>query len=117
MEYELTFAGDWMLNYAVDIPAMIEANVSALIYHGEYDYICNWYGGYKWVQQLDWTGNAQWNKAENVSWSVDGEIAGYSQSFGGLTFLKVLNAGHMVPMDQPRNALAMIRQFTVGDGW
>ena len=48
---------------------------------------------------------------------MEDEIVGYSQSYGGLTFLKVKNAGHMVPMDQPLNALAMIEQFTVGDGW
>ena len=62
VEYQLTLAGDWMLNYAVDIPEMIENNISALIYHGEYDFICNWYGGYKWVQELQWTGNEEWNK-------------------------------------------------------
>ena len=117
VEYQLTFTGDWMLNYAVDIPEMLENNVSALIYHGEYDYICNWYGGYKWVKDLKWDGQDGWNKAENKSWIVNGKIAGYSQSYQTLTFLKVKNAGHMVPMNQPLNALAMIKQFTVGNGW
>eukprot|EP00483_Globobulimina_turgida_P008856 UN08874 len=114
---ELILAGDWMLNFAVDIPEMIENNITALIYHGEYDFICNWYGGYKWVKELNWSGNTQWNNAKNITWFVDNKIAGYSQSYAGFTFLKVLNAGHMVPMDQPRSALAMIRQFTVGNGW
>ena len=29
--------------------------------------------------------------------------AGRSRSADGLTFLEVFNAGHMVPMDQPKN--------------
>jgi carboxypeptidase C (cathepsin A) len=32
-------------------------------------------------------------------------------SADGLVFLKVLNAGHMVPMDQPANALFMLNTF------
>ncbi|CAN0480730.1 unnamed protein product, partial [Hapterophycus canaliculatus] len=31
-----------------------------------------------------------------------------------LTFLVVLNSGHMVPLDQPRAALDMLRRFVRG---
>jgi len=31
---------------------------------------------------------------------------------GSLTFLQVFEAGHMVPMDQPAAALAMLNTFT-----
>ena len=96
---------------------MLENGVRVLVYHGEYDYICNWYGGYNWVKNLEWEYNSEWNKAANMSWSVNGEIAGYNITYGGLTFLKVLNAGHLVPMDQPTNAMAMIQQFTIGGGF
>lgn len=36
------------------------------------------------------------------------------RSVGPLTFLRVFDAGHMVPMDQPENALDMITRFTRG---
>ena len=34
---------------------------------------------------------------------------------GNLHFLRVYEAGHMVPMDQPENALEMIKRFIAND--
>ncbi|CAN0583295.1 unnamed protein product, partial [Ectocarpus sp. 12 AP-2014] len=34
-----------------------------------------------------------------------------------LTFLLVLNSGHMVPLDQPRAALDMLKRFLSGDAF
>lgn len=39
--------------------------------------------------------------AEMVDWTVGGAVAGQVKTGGGLTFLAVEGAGHMVPMDQP----------------
>ena len=45
-------------------------------------------------------------------WTLeDGTLGGGVKKFANLAFLKVLNAGHMVPMDQPQVALAMIEEF------
>ena len=96
---------------------MLKDGIQVLVYHGEYDFICNWYGGYNWVKSLDWQYNNEWNNAPNKTWLVDANIAGYNITSHGLTFLKVSNAGHMVPMDQPRNALAMIKQLTKNGGF
>ena len=41
--------------------------------------------------------------ADTVNWTVGGAVAGQVKSGGGLTFLAVEGAGHMVPMDQPAN--------------
>ena len=41
--------------------------------------------------------------AETMDWTVDGAVAGQVKTGGGLTFLAVEGAGHMVPMDQPAN--------------
>ncbi|ETO19853.1 hypothetical protein RFI_17373 [Reticulomyxa filosa] len=106
-----------MLDFQQDIPPMLMAGVTALIYHGNEDYIVNWIGGYNWVSNLQWTYQSQWNKAPNVTWTAGGVEAGSYKTYGGLTFLKVLNAGHMVPMDQPYNALQMIQQFTIYGGF
>ena len=37
------------------------------------------------------------------------------RQFGNLHFLRVYEAGHMVPMDQPENALAMLKRFLAND--
>ena len=46
--------------------------------------------------------------AEMVDWTVGGAVAGQVKSGGGLTFLTVEGAGHMVPMDQPANVRILI---------
>lgn len=40
-----------------------------------------------------------------------GAKAGELRTSGPLSFLRVLDAGHMVPMDQPAAALAMVNAF------
>ncbi|CAH9072302.1 unnamed protein product [Cuscuta epithymum] len=35
---------DWMRNYDVGIPALLEQGINVLIYAGEFDFICNWLG-------------------------------------------------------------------------
>ena len=39
------------------------------------------------------------------------QAAGTIQSAEGFTFLRVFDAGHMVPRDQPEAALTMLNQF------
>ena len=39
-------------------------------------------------------------------------LAGYVNEGGGLTYVVVRNAGHMVPISQPRWAHDMVTQFT-----
>ncbi len=45
---------------------------------------------------------------------MGGSAAGLSRTYGGLTFLRVYDAGHMVPADQPKAALALLNQLTSG---
>ncbi|GKD51204.1 serine carboxypeptidase-like protein [Tanacetum coccineum] len=69
---------DWIGNLEIGIPALLEQNIQFLVYAGEYDLICNW---------------------------LEAEVL---KNHGPLTFLKVHNAGHLVPMDQPDAALKML---------
>ena len=41
-------------------------------------------------------------KASTKDWKVGDVVAGQARSGGGLTFVAVEGAGHMVPMDQPQ---------------
>jgi len=105
--------GDWVLNCEKYIPPMLNAGIRGLVYSGKEDFICNWYGGRHWVRAMPWDGQTSMDtKIDTLTnWMVDGQVAGQYATEGVLTFLAVDNAGHMVPMDQPANALQMISTF------
>nr|GEU53300.1 serine carboxypeptidase-like [Tanacetum cinerariifolium] len=105
---------DWMRDLEVGIPALLEQGIELLVYAGEYDLICNWVGNSRWVNAMPWSGQNKFVAASNVSFVVDGKEAGIMKNYGPLTFLKVHNAGHMVPMDQPSAALQMLQLWTTG---
>jgi len=113
-EVHLLLLDDWVGNFAVDIPIVLAQNISVLIYSGTNDFICNHLGGSRWVSEMQWPGQGEFQKAPEVPWTVNGKVAGQSKSASGFTFLEVYNAGHMVPMNQPVNALAMVQAFISG---
>ena len=43
--------------------------------------------------------------------TLEGKPAGLVKNFENFTFLRVFDAGHMVPTDQPEVALDMINEF------
>ncbi|KAL9413212.1 hypothetical protein AB3S75_041810 [Citrus x aurantiifolia] len=105
---------DWMRNFEVGIPTLLEDGIRVLIYAGEYDLICNWLGNSKWVHAMEWSGQKDFGAAATVPFKVDGAETGQIKSHGPLTFLKVHDAGHMVPMDQPKASLQMLQSWMQG---
>ncbi|KZV47203.1 serine carboxypeptidase-like [Dorcoceras hygrometricum] len=105
---------DWMRNLEVGIPALLEDGIKLLVYAGEYDLICNWLGNSKWLDAMTWSGQKKYLGAPMIPFSVDGVEAGLQKGYGPLTFLKVHNAGHKVPMDQPKNSLEMLTRWMLG---
>ncbi|GER39437.1 serine carboxypeptidase [Striga asiatica] len=106
---------DWMRNLAVGIPALLEDGIKFLSYAGEYDLICNWLGNWRWVHAMQWSGQKSFVAAKESPFRVGGVDAGLQKGYGPLTFLKVYNSGHMVPMDQPKYSLEMLRRWMQGN--
>ncbi|KAL8090368.1 serine carboxypeptidase-like [Apium graveolens] len=103
---------DWMRNLEAGIPALLEDGIKVLVYAGEYDLICNWLGNSRWVHSMQWSGQKEFGGSSETPFNVDGSAAGVLKTHGPLSFLKVHNAGHMVPMDQPKAALEMLKRWT-----
>lgn len=108
------FSKDWMTDYQQDVSALLGNNTRVLIYAGDVDYVCNWLGNKAWTLALPWSGQSAYNSAADNTWSVAGSPAGESRSADGFTFMRVYNAGHMVPADQPAAALSMVNTFISG---
>lgn len=98
---------DWFTDESSNVAFLLSKNVPVLVYSGDLDFICNWRGGEKWTNQLNWPGQ---NKFQNMNYT---SLANYGQykTLNGFTFYRVYQAGHMVPMDQPAAALDMLNRF------
>ncbi len=103
-------AGDWMKPYVEDIEPLLASGVKVLIYAGDADYICNWIGNKGWVEALEWSGKDKFNTLPLKTWTSKstGKALGELKSYPGLSFLRIYEAGHMVPMDQPEHSLEFI---------
>lgn len=110
-------SGDEPKPFQQFVAEILELDIPVLLYAGDKDYICNWLGNKGWSSELEWSGKDSFNKAEVVDWysKIDGAYAGTAQSNGLLTFLRVFDAGHMVPFDQPSNSLDMVNRWISGD--
>lgn len=108
--------GDWMHNLMPQVGWMLDnTDLEVLVYSGDKDWICNWRGGEAWTAAAKWAHKEDFNKQPYQKWSVEGEDAGEMRQFDKLHFLRVYEAGHMVPMDQPKNALDMLTRFIKND--
>lgn len=103
MEVHTAMLMDWGTNASPNVAKLVAAGKKVLIYNGDKDYICNWVGGEKWVKEMEWEHKEEFNALEYKD-------IGYAHSLKlqNFEFLRILDAGHMVPMDQPEGALKML---------
>lgn len=109
-------SGDESKPFQQYVAELLEKGVPVLLYAGDKDIICNWLGNHYWSDALDYSEHEAFSKAPLVQWFNDqGEAAGEVKNHGIFTFLRVYGAGHMVPHDQPYNALEMVNRWVSGN--
>lgn len=111
------FNGDWMKPYQRQVTNLLDNyDLPILIYAGDKDFICNWLGNQAWTNELPWKNQENFQTAQEKKWisEFDGDHIGDFKSYDKLTFLRVFGAGHMVPYDQPGNALQMVNTWVNG---
>lgn len=104
--------GDWITNLQSSVINLLNNNVKVLVYSGDKDFVCNWKGGEAWTNSLNWSEAEQFRSKDYSKWTVNDKEAGEYKNVNNLTFLRVYDAGHMVPMDQPEISLKMLTEFT-----
>jgi serine carboxypeptidase-like clade 4 len=102
---------DFEADYRFDLPKLLANGVRVLIYNGNYDLICNYFGSADMINSMQWSGQQAFLNAKNTTWNYNGQAVGNSRTANGLTFTVVYNAGHMVPHDQPAAALDLLTRF------
>ncbi|ORX52752.1 peptidase S10, serine carboxypeptidase, partial [Hesseltinella vesiculosa] len=103
--------GDYARRFSPDVAKLLNNNIPVLVYAGDADYRANWYGCLGWTQALQFDGRDAYQASALRPWIVDGAEAGQTKSGGGLTFVRVYEAGHKVPAYKPVQALQMITNF------
>ena len=103
--------GDWVTNMAAEVINVINNGVQVLVYSGDKDFVCNWRGGEAWTNSLNWNKTEEFRNTQYLKWNLNGVTVGEKKKIDNLTFLRVYNAGHMVPMDQPEVALKMLEEL------
>ena len=89
-------------------------NYKVLVYNGLLDIICAEALTLNWVADLRWSHAAEYKNATREIWKVDpqdDQIAGYVKQVNRFLLAAVRNAGHLVPQDQPRAMLDLLKRF------
>jgi len=113
-EVNSAFGIDVIESFRYEIPSLLNAGIRVVIYNGDLDLICNWVGGKMWAEGMNWSGKQHFVAAPMKGWNVNGVPAGQSKTYGGFTFVRVYQAGHMVPHDQPANVLQILSHVVTG---
>ncbi|ETN18782.1 hypothetical protein PPTG_04268 [Phytophthora nicotianae INRA-310] len=111
--------GDWAASYDTYVGELLNDGLRVLIYAGDADLMCNWVGNRAWTLDLDWRGKDGFNTAEKRSFIAHDPLQQHSRminagevwTFENLAFVRVYDAGHMVPTNQPAVSLDLINRF------
>lgn len=108
--------GDGSKPFQGFVAELLDKGYPVLIYAGDKDFICNWLGNHAWTDDLDWILADSYREEVLKPWYPTPKTqSGEVKSFGGLTFLRVYEAGHMVPYDQPEASLAFVNTWLSGN--
>jgi len=105
---------DFMKDTIKEVDGLLAAGVNVTIYSGQLDLICCTTGTEAWVQKLKWSGLPGFLAAKRSPLYCDNtqETGAFVKRHKNLSFYWIMNAGHMVPFDNPCMALKMLKLIT-----
>ncbi|ETL29533.1 hypothetical protein F441_17749 [Phytophthora nicotianae CJ01A1] len=113
------FVIDTLQSFDSYVADLLNNDVRVLLYLGDADAMCNWWGNKAWIDALEWKGSEGFNAAEEKSLLTQDLLnpnaaptdTGTARSFENLALVRVFNSGHMVPTHQPAASLDLINKF------
>lgn len=111
------FAGDHMRPLHLKVIELLdEYDLPVLLYAGDKDFICNWLGNHAYSDLLPYKNHKSFAKEEFKNYVTEnGEYAGLVKNYEKFTFLRIFDAGHMVPYDKPEASLDFVNRWVRGD--
>ncbi|GAB2279988.1 hypothetical protein Dimus_014625 [Dionaea muscipula] len=108
---------DVMKSVKFMVDFLLVKKVKVLLYQGQCDLRDGVVSAEAWMKKLNWEGDIdQFLAAERKVWKVNGELSGYVQRWRTLSHVVLLQAGHLVPHDQPLHSQAMIEDWVLDTG-
>jgi carboxypeptidase C (cathepsin A) len=80
-----------------ELSSVVASGVNTVIWAGDADAVCTWFGGLAVADTLSWSGSHSFKHAKESNYTVDGRVGGTLKSVDNLTWLRVFEAGHQVP--------------------
>lgn len=124
-ECEVNLVPDFMVSMAPRVRDLLNAGIPTLVYVGQLDIIIGTPLVLSWVNALQWDGADEYAKNKRGVWRArrldpsdpqqgNDPVFGYFRQAQSLTTVTVRGAGHILPADQPIQALDMITRFIEG---
>ncbi|KAG8227938.1 hypothetical protein J437_LFUL008750, partial [Ladona fulva] len=105
--------GDFMKPVTSTVETLLDnTDLDVNVVSGQLDLIVDTPGTVNWVDRLQWSGSYQWKNAPRETLVADSYIEGFTKQFNSLKLFWVLRAGHMVPADNPKGGIELLRQIT-----
>jgi vitellogenic carboxypeptidase-like protein len=101
---------DMMMTVKPLFPLFLD-KIRVLLYQGQFDLRDGVVSNEAWITTIPWSGRDGYYVAPRTVWTVNGTVAGYAKKHQTLTQVTVVGAGHMVPMNQPQSAQALVSNF------
>jgi cathepsin A (carboxypeptidase C) len=108
---------------------LLANQIDVLFYQGNLDLACNTAGNLRWANSMRWKGQAEFASKRLEAWGEGnqrGKLVGTAKEVKvrmgregeekktRLAFVTIDGSGHMVPQDQPKAALDLLRRWLVG---
>lgn len=102
---------------------LLEHGIDVLFYQGNLDLACNTAGNLQWAHNFQWKGQPAFVAQERRPWNHEENEVGWFKEVKTITaggrnttfaFATVNGAGHMVPFDKPKEALALVERWLGG---
>lgn len=93
------------------VERLLEDGCRIMFYSGNLDVIVAYPLSENSFQNMKWSKIDQYKRKLRVPFVVNHTLAGYIKKVANFAEVVVLNAGHMVPTDQPQAAFELIDRF------
>lgn len=117
-----TLTNDLGIGMEPQVLYLLENAVDVLFYSGNLDLACNTAGNLQWANNMPWKGQPAFVAQDKQNWTdEDGNVVGWYKTVKTtigpkdedvvFSLATVNGAGHLVPYDKPKEALAMVTRW------